>query len=160
MKHVLYLAFIVLAQISKSQDLAQYKSLLVYKISEYVMWPGNPEVINVKTFGQSDVNKYLSKFAQKKEHLNVSEMNQASDMKDCHLIFLPESHSGKFSNIRALTRELGVLVVSEDKSMISKGADIVVFVENDKLKYIINEGSISAKGMIASKKLAVLGASI
>ncbi len=160
MKYIILTASLLIGLKSSGQSLTQYKSLLVYKISEYVMWPGDPAQVSVKTVGDSDVHKVLTKFAARKDHIEVSNVSGADQIGDCHMVFLPESQSAQINSFRSQIGHSSVLVVSEDKNLIGRGADIVIYTENGKLKYIVNEATISAKGMTASKKLAMLGASL
>ena len=160
MKYIILLILITSTQTVMSQRTTQYKSLLVYKISEYVVWPNNPEKVNIGTFGRTEVHDVLTKFARKKDHMTVSSLNQVSDLGNCHLVYLPEEQSGLLSDIRSKIGNTSVLIVSEDKDMIRKGADVVIFMDNGKLKYVVNEGSIMAKGMTPSRKLAALGTNL
>lgn len=143
-----------------SQDTDKYKSLLIYKISEYIVWPDNPDNIKIGTVGESNVGAVLASFAERRDHMTVSSVHHANQIGNCNMIYLPESQASQLKYYRMKISANSVLVVSENKDDIKRGADIVIYTENGKLKYIVNESTITGKGMIPSKKLSSLGSSI
>ncbi|WP_422359447.1 YfiR family protein [Reichenbachiella sp.] len=140
---------------SDEQD--KFKALLVYKFTEYIVWPNNPSVIKVGVMGNSPIYAELVRFASRKENLEVVKLNNTSDAEKCHLVYLSKAQGGLIKPLYASLYEKSVLLVSEDKDHIQKGANAVIYISEGKLKYIMNEQSISIKGMIPSKRLASLG---
>ncbi len=143
-----------------SNDSDKFKALLVYKFTEYIVWPNNPAVIKVGVLGNSAIYAELVRFASRKDNLEVVKLNNTSDAATCHLVYLSEAQGGLIRPLYASLYEKSVLLVSEDKDHIQKGANAVIYISDGKLKYIMNEKSISIKGMIPSKRLASLGESL
>lgn len=138
----------------------KFKALLVYKFTEYIVWPNSPSTIKVGVMGNSPIYDELVRFASRKENLEVVKLVNTSDAANCHLVYLSEAQGGLIKPLYASLYEKSVLLVSENKSHIQKGANAVIYISEGKLKYIMNEQSISIKGMIPSKRLASLGESL
>lgn len=143
-----------------SDDSGKFKALLIYKFTEYIVWPDSPSVIKVGVLGNSPIYNELVRFAERKENLEVVKLNNTSEASSCHLVYLSEAQGGLIKPLYASLYEKSVLLVSEDKGHIQKGANAVVYISEGRLKYIMNEQSISIKGMIPSKRLASLGESL
>lgn len=143
-----------------ADDSGKFKALLVYKFTEYIVWPNSPAVIKVGVMGNSPIYDELVRFASRKENLEVVKLNNTSEAANCHLVYLSEAQGGLIRPLYASLFEKSVLLVSEDKAHIQKGANAVIYISEGKLKYIMNEQSISIKGMIPSKRLASLGESL
>lgn len=154
----------VLVLLASSFGLAQsemrYKALLVYKISEYVVWPDGKQQVIVGVAGDSEMYNTLNDFAQKRDHIKVVKLNDPKEVINCHMVYVTSENSNMMPHYRMHIASKSILVLSEDKDLIKKGADITIFTENSKLKYVVNEGTISGKGMVASGKLLSLGRSM
>ncbi|MFY0628318.1 MAG: YfiR family protein [Reichenbachiella sp.] len=157
---IILICSVLIAYSANAQNESKYKSLLIYKISEYIVWPSVEGQIQLGAVGNSDINDMLMSFSNKREHMNVVNIDDSGQLGNCQMVYLPESQEEQLKLFRAKVGFNSVLIVSEVKEHITKGADIVVFTENRKLKFIVNEKTINQKGMIASKKLATLGDSI
>lgn len=138
----------------------KFKALLVYKFTEYIVWPNSPAVIKVGVMGNSQVYDELVRFASRKDNLEVVKINNTDDADQCHLVYLSKAQGGLIRPLYAALYQKSILLVSEDKGHIQKGANAVVFLTDGKLSYIMNEQSITMKGMIPSKRLASLGQSL
>ncbi|SMD32367.1 protein of unknown function [Reichenbachiella faecimaris] len=143
-----------------SEDSDKFKALLVYKFTEYIVWPNSPSVIKVGVMGNSPIYNELVRFASRKENLEVVKLNNTNEAASCHLVYLSKAQGGLIKPLYASLYEKSILLVSEEKAHIQKGANAVVYISEGKLKYIMNEQSISIKGMIPSKRLASLGESL
>ncbi|MGL1888798.1 MAG: YfiR family protein [Reichenbachiella sp.] len=148
------LTFFASAQESK------FKALFIYKFAEYVEWPSNPSTLTVGIIGSTDVFKELSSFAANKGGMEVIKINSASEASKCNMIFIPSSESGTIDQFQSSTASKSILVVADDSSLVTKGADIGFFMDAGKLRFKINKNSIESKNMIPSSKLLQLGQSI
>ncbi|UXX78287.1 YfiR family protein [Reichenbachiella carrageenanivorans] len=138
----------------------KFKALLVYKFTEYIVWPNSPAVIKVGVMGNSEVYEELVRFAARKDDLEVVKINNTEDADQCHLVYLSKAQGGLIRPLYAALYQKSILLVSEDKAHIQKGANAVIFLTDGKLSYIMNEQSITMKGMTPSKRLASLGQSL
>lgn len=143
-----------------SDETDKFKALLVYKFTEYIVWPNSPAVIKVGVMGDSPIYAELVRFASRKDNLEVVKLNNTKEAESCHLVYLSKAQGGLIKPLYASLYQKSILLVSEDKEHIQKGANAVIYIAEGKLKYIMNEQSISIKGMIPSKRLASLGESL
>ncbi|MEO9850809.1 MAG: YfiR family protein [Reichenbachiella sp.] len=142
-----------------SGEMDKHKALLIYKFTEYIVWPDTPDKITVGVLGDSPIYDELVRFAARKENLEVIKLTSTKDADQCQLVYLSKAQGGLMKPLFASLYQTSVLLVSEDKSHIQKGANAVVYESEGKLSYIMNEQSIKIKGMIPSRRLASLAQS-
>ncbi|MEO9964714.1 MAG: YfiR family protein [Reichenbachiella sp.] len=141
---------------AQANDMDKFKALLIYKFTEYIVWPDSPAKITVGVLGNSTIYNELVRFAGRKDNLEVIKLENTDDASKCHLVYLSEAQGGLIKPLFASLYQKSILLVSEDRNHIQKGANAVVYVSEGKLRYIMNEESIKIKGMIPSKRLASL----
>ncbi|WP_109832331.1 YfiR family protein [Reichenbachiella versicolor] len=160
----LLLSFFLLTMFSRysgyCQNLDQYKALLLYKVSEYIIWPNEQSSRTIGVFETAGVYKNLSSFAKNKENLNILPLTTPEDANKCDIVFITEEN---IDILRDYARSIGnksILLISATKTHIHKGADFVLYTEDKQLKYIFNEPKMTYKGMTASNKLSSLAQSL
>ena len=62
-----------------------------------------------------------------------------------------------FDKVLAAVSGKPILIITEKPGFARRGADINFFIENDKLRFEINEKNITGKGMSIATDLLVLG---
>lgn len=144
---------------SQADQMDKYKALLISKFTEYIVWPDTPEKITVGVLGDSQIYEELVRFASRKENLEVIKLTSTDDATKCQLVYLSKAQGDLMKPLFASLYKSSVLLISEDKNHIQKGANAVVYVADGKLSYIMNEQSIKIKGMIPSRRLASLAQS-
>ena len=159
-KYSFLILFCLWLSYSANAQESKFKALFIYKFSEYIEWPSSPSKIVVGVAGETDVYNQLSKFAASKENLEVISIMSAEESSKCNIIFLPSSHDKELSSYVSNINKRSILVVSENKSLVNKGADIGFYLEDGKLRFLINKESIENKSMVPSSKLLALGTSI
>ncbi|WP_109831615.1 YfiR family protein [Reichenbachiella versicolor] len=145
---------------SKAQNLDKYKALLVYKVSEYIIWPEEDHVKKIGVFKDASIYKDIMSYASKRENLEIVTLTSVSDAVNCDMVFISTAHNKELYNYAKGIDKKSILLVSETKAHIQRGADLVIYVEDNKLKYLYNESKINFKGLSASSKLSSLGQSI
>ena len=157
---LIYLITLLLSFSATAQSTDSYKSLLLYKFAEYINWPNSDGEVKVGSVGNSAIYTKLAAFAAKREHMSVVSIAHAGELSDCDMVFLSDGYGDQLKYFRAKIQYNSVLVVSENKDDILRGADIVMFEEGGKMKFILNERTIQDKGLIASKRLSTLAYSM
>lgn len=160
MKYLILVMISVSSTLSVSAQESKFKALFIYKFSEYIEWSSNPSTLVVGIAGQTDVFDQLSVFAKAKDNLEVIKIQGASEASKCNIVFLPRSQDKVLANYASTIGKSSILVVSENEKLATKGADIGFFLEQGKLRFLINQQSIENKGMTPSSKLLALGKSI
>ena len=148
-----------LSQITNAQE-SKFKALFIYKFAEYIEWPASPAKIVVGVVGTSDVYDQLSSFAASKDNLEVRVISGSGEAKTCNIIFLPDSQNPKIGSYVSAIGGKSILLVSETSNLVPQGADIGFYLEDGKLRFLINKNSIESKKMVPSSKLLALGKTI
>ncbi|WP_109832129.1 YfiR family protein [Reichenbachiella versicolor] len=159
-KTLFIICFLSIVSLSASAQESKFKALFIYKFAEYIEWPSSPSKIVVGVAGKSDVFNQLSTFAASKDNLEVKNISSASDSKSCNIIFLPNAQSGQLNSYVSTINGNSILLVTENSKLVPQGADIGFYLEQGKLRFLINKGSIESKKMVPSSKLLALGKAI
>jgi hypothetical protein len=139
---------------------AKFKALFLYKFTEYIEWPTGSDNLVVGVVGNSDVLEELKKFTAAKQNIEVINVSSASQAGSCNIVFLPKGENKQFDAMVSSIGKSSILLVSDNKDLVKKGADIGFFLESNKLRFLINKSNIESKKMLPSSKLLELGTTI
>ena len=152
----LILTSLILASNAFAQDFDKFKALLVYKVSEYVLWPTDQEYRTIGLYKDASIYRELTQFADSRTGIKIVHLDKPEDVSKCDIIFVCEGHKNEINNFVKNIEDQSILVISETKDHYTNGADLVFFIEDDKLRFAVNDTKISGKGMSASRKLTAL----
>jgi hypothetical protein len=165
MKKVALFILAVFLLASFNDALAQkekYYSLFIYNFSKYIKWPdsGNSSEFVIGVLGSPDMVNILSKTAASKTvngaDIVVKQFNDASEISDCHILFISERESSKLDEITSLTPNESILIVTDKPGLAKKGS-IINFIEKDgKIKFELNQADAEARGLKVSGSLVSL----
>lgn len=162
---VVMLCLVVASQLLYSKVNAQsnldepsVKALFIYNFTKYFDWQLNQSdnfVIGV--YGQSFVAGKLKKLVESKSvngnKLIVQSINSIDDAINCRILFIPKEESHQLSKISALLKQKGILVISDDKGMISKGSAINFIMVDNKVNFEVNKNAMKNFGLSPSNQL-------
>lgn len=140
----------------------KYQSLFIYNFSKYVKWPEGQQsgdfVIGI--FGSVNMTEALKSMAVNKKvngsNIVIKEFSSTAEIKDCHILFVAESESGKMSQILSQTEGQSILIVSDKPGLAKKGA-VINFVESEgKIKFELNQQYADLRGLKISGSLVSL----
>ncbi len=135
----------------------KFKALFLVKFSEYVEWPGGNSSMILGVAGDAEVLQAAQEYAIKKEGLQVKKITSPADAKSCSIVFLSKSELGSLGNYISTIGQSSTLLVIDGKDKVRQGADIGFYLEDNKLRYLINKSTIESKKMIPSSRLISLG---
>jgi hypothetical protein len=145
---------------AQDRPLHEVYSMMVFNFIKYVQWPdhdktgefvigvvGNNEVYNTLTTwygGKAKGNKtyVIKKFAN------------ASEVTDCHLVYIDRSKSGEFEAINNKVKGKGTLVVTDRPGLGQKGSCINFKTVEDKLRFELNQQAVEASNLKVSGALS------
>jgi len=141
------------------------KAAFLYNFARYVKWPaavlGDKHApLVVAVLGKNPFDKILED-AFKGKRVGERELivkyfeNQAS-LKDCHMLFVPQSEEPGLEKIRENYKDQPVLLVSESISAAQRGAQVGFYLENSKVRFAINEGAAKQARLEVSSELLKL----
>lgn len=141
------------------------KAAFLYQFSKYIEWPEAsyanaqaPFVIGI--YGANPFGNATDKIASKKKTgthpIAFKVLQSVKALNDCHMVFIPSSVPDE--DVKAIidrVRQAKILVVGETAGLIKAGGDIQFFVQENKLRFAINQ-QLPRRGLRASSKLLAL----
>jgi hypothetical protein len=137
-------------------------SMMVFNFTRYVQWPDNDVsgqfVIGV--IGNNDIYNTLNtwyggKPRGSKTYL-IKKFNSASEISNCHVLFIDKSKSGEFETANNKVKGKGTLVVTDKNGLGEKGSAINFKTVDNKLKFELNQKAIEASNLKVSSSLTSL----
>ena len=149
---------LTLSILQLSAQESKLKALFIYKFGQYVEWPDTEKKIKVGVVGKEELYNDLYNLSVARESLEVIKVTQPSDVEKCTIVFLPKSEASQVQLYKKSIGSNSILLVSDDKRMSTKGADISLYTTNSgKLGFTVNPETIKRKNMVPTSKLLTLG---
>lgn len=130
----------------------KYKALFLYNFTKYMEWPDN-EFVTIGVMGNSQVLLELQKIAKTRTKIKLIKLSGSADLDKCNLIFLPEAQSRNFNLVQEGINAKNTIVVVDKGSLTDKGAEIGFYLENSKLKFMINKAKLDETDVKVSQGL-------
>jgi len=157
------LIFFITISISVRAQVEKMQAAFIYNFTMLVNWPSAYQsgdfVISV--FGNGPINKELEDMAKQKKAGNqtivVKRITSPAEIGNSHIVYVPNTAKGKVAEVIAKTASTSTLVVTESEGAGASGSNINFVLVDDKLRFEINEGKASAKGLKLAVNLVKLG---
>ena len=143
----------------------QVHSLFVLNIAKYSTWPSSDGEFHIVVFGKSKMYEELLRQVSGK-HINgqiikVTQTDDAGEIGAAQIVFLADGKSSNLSDIVKATDGRSTMVIAEREGLFRKGAGFsFVLMENNTLRYDINNVELEKRNIKVSKNLANLANSI
>ncbi len=158
----LFFSYHLAAQTSREYNI---KAVFLYNFTQFVEWPANtfrtpdaPFVIGI--LGNDPFHSYIDETVAgekvKGHSIIVQRYLDVKDIKNCHILFITDSESGKLKEILASLPNKNMLTVSDIPDFAITGGIIRFMTKENKIKLQINlSASKNADLNISSKLLQV-----
>jgi len=162
MRKVSVLILFVFLSISSFGQNYKYHSLFIFSFTRYVQWPEsfNQGDFEITVYGDSPLLSELSNMAQTKKvgerTIKVSKINSISEIKKCHILFIPASKSDQIAEIISKINSQSILLVTEENGLGSKGSNINFIIRDGKLAFELNQVTINKQNLKVSNELSRL----
>jgi len=139
----------------------QVHSLFVMNIAKYSTWPSHANEFHIVVFGKSKIYDELMKHVTGKNinglTIRVTQTDNVADLGAAEIIFLSDGKSGSLSDIVKATDGKPTMVIAEREGLFKKGAGFsFVVMDNNTLRYDINNEELEKRNIKVSKNLASL----
>lgn len=139
----------------------QVHSLFVINIAKYSTWPSNATEFNIVVFGKSKIYDELIKNTAGKNinglTIKVTQADNVAEIGNAHIVFLADGKSSDLSEILKATEARATMVIAEREGLFKKGAGFsFVIMDNNTLRYDINNAELEKRNIKISKNLASL----
>ncbi len=155
------------SQQTKAQEV-NYKSqsLYIYLFTKNIHWPEsyNKRDFVIGVFGNSPIFNELKTMASLKkagsgQKIVIKKVNSLEEItEDIHLVYITSSKSREVNKVKEKIGKNPTLVVAERDGLAKKGAAInFIVMENDALKFEINEKELKSQNLQATPDLLAKG---
>jgi hypothetical protein len=144
----------------------QLKAVFLYNFAQFIEWPASAftsdaapmriGVLGDDPFGSS-LDEVVRNESVRGRRFAVSRSARPEDLKDCQMIYVARSEKARVGEILAALAGRPVLTVSDLDGFAALGGMIRFYVEGNKIRFEINQGSAQEHGLKPGSQLLGLG---
>ena len=133
---------------------------MLYNFIKYVQWPneGEPGDFVVGVIGDENVFATLKTWydgkAKGSKKYVIKKLNNASEAESCQVVYVGKSKNKDFDVIKTSTTGKSVLTVTDGNGMGQKGSCINFKVIDGKLKFELNQATVTGSNLKVSTQLS------
>lgn len=153
---VLWLPLVSLAQ---TQEYT-VKAVFLERFTRFIEWPEEMAisdsslpfilgVIGKNPFGSLLDEIYSAQKIRNKE-VKIRSISVLKEIAGCHLLFISESKKKELSEILSFTRKKPILTIGDSEGFTEAGVLINLYLEQDKIRFEINESAFRESGLSIS----------
>lgn len=158
---ILFALFLVGVRVGFSQasSVSQAQTMFIYNFSRLIQWPAGSTTgeFVIGVVGDNEIYTSLVSFVANKkvgsQPIVVKKFDDPQSISRCHIVFVGD---GKISRLNEVVNKLqgsNSLIITERKGMINSGSAIDFFLEQDKLKFVMNSSNAQKYNLTVSKSL-------
>jgi len=147
---------------NEAADEYAVKAMFVYNFAKYFDW----SVINsqqdfvIGVVGNCAITEKLTEISKRKKLLDhtlrVRVVTHPSDVYEMQIVFVPRGNSHMLDKLVPFAKEKNILIITEEKGLLTKGSHINLININGKVRFEMDENNIRESGMKVSKELSSL----
>lgn len=143
----------------------QVHSLFLMNIAKYSTWPNPGNEFHIVVFGKSKIYDELVKQTAGKNinglTIKLSQVESVAEISSAQIVFLPDNKSSNLPDILKATEGKPIMVIAEREGLHKKGAGFsFVLMENNTLRFDINNADLERRNIKVSKNLVGLANSV
>lgn len=142
------------------------KALFIYNFTKHIEWPAsvmNGPRFTIATFGENDVKERLVSVLKGRKlfdkSIEIRAINNTEEISGIHILYIGKTQSATIDKIIQQYGDKGILIITEEKGLSSKGAGINLIRKGDNLRFEINEIALRKAGLKVSNQLISLAIS-
>ncbi len=153
-------ALITVNAMAQERPMHEVYSMMVFNFTKYVQWPDHTATgeFVIGVVGNSDVFNTLNTWYGGKPRGSktyvIKKFNNASEVTDCHVVFIDKSRSGEFESINGKVKGKGTLIITDKNGLGEKGSGINFKTIDNKLKFELNQKALEASNLKVSGALS------
>jgi len=163
MKKLIYLmlAVVVFSSVSEvSAQLEKYQTTFIYNFTRSIQWPNlheEPEfIIGVLSKNHPLIKELEISMGNRTaggRPIKLVEFSSAAEIENCHILFVPNSRLSQMNQVTEKLKNKPALIVTESQGRTPAGSVINLFVENERMKFNLDEELIKNKSLMVSTQL-------
>ncbi len=148
------------AAFAQERPTHEIHSAMLYNFIKYIQWPdeaGGGEFV-VGVIGDDNVYNTLKQWYDGKpkgtKKYVIKKMASAGEASECQVVYIGKSKSKEFDNVKNSISGKSVLTITDGNGLGEKGSCINFKVIDGKLKFELNQGTVSASNLKVSGQLS------
>jgi len=160
---LLLLIFFLSIFSSVNAQVEKMQAAFIYNFTLLVNWPASSTSGDfvIAVVGKSPINKELEDMSKQKKTGNqtivIKQILSAAEVGNAQMVYIPNISKGKIAEIVSKTASSPTLVVTETAGASTSGSIINFVLVDEKLRFEVNEGKATAKGLKLAANLLKLG---
>lgn len=157
---VFVLALVVFAASAQEKPMHEIHAAMIYNFLKYIQWPNDsePGEFVVGVMGEDDVFNTLKSFYDGKpkgaKKYSIRKLASADEAATCAVVYLGKNKNKEFEAIKAATTGKPVLTITDSFNLGKKGSCINFKVIDEKLKFELNQASVTSSSLKVSSQLS------
>lgn len=144
---------------AQTSSQAELHAAYLYNFAKYIKWPQDPDKYTIGALSDDETMEILQNTLKEKrvggKEIVLKRIIKVEEVIECQIVYLSESNSKKLDQVKAISKEKSVLIVTEE-DLIKKGASISFVVEDDRLRFKLKKSALQDAGLIPSDGLLKL----
>lgn len=157
---LLPLALLIIPSWAQDRPTHEIHAAMLYNFIKYVQWPDENEggdfVVGV--MGEDDVFNTLKQWYDGKpkgsKKYVIRKLTSAAEASSCQVVYLGRSKSKEFDDIKNNINGKAVLTITDGNGLGQKGSCINFKVVNGKLRFELNQETVSSSNLKVSSQLS------
>ena len=133
---------------------------MIYNFIKYIQWPNDtePGEFVVGIIGEDDVFNTLKNYYDGKpkgaKKYSIRKLSGAEEAGVCNVVYIGKNKSGQFENVKNAVNGKPVLTITDSFNLGKKGSCINFKVLDGKLKFELNQASVTASTLKVASQLS------
>ena len=133
---------------------------MMFNFIKYVQWPNDaePGEFVVGILGEDDVFNMMKNYYDGKpkgaKKYSVRKLSGADEAGTCNVVYIGKNKSGQFDNVKNATAGKPILTITDSSNLGKKGSCINFKVLDGKLKFELNQASVTASTLKVASQLS------
>lgn len=129
----------------------RHRAMYLYNLVRYVDWQSEETVIGI--IGESDIVPDLLKLAKNNKKVRIKQLDSSDGVNDCNVVFLPSATNAQFYQTQKQIGKNPIFLIVDRKQLVIRGAEMGFYLENEDLKFGVNNQAIEETGIKISQTL-------
>ncbi len=135
------------------------KAVFLFNFFKYIQWPDIPDgqAYKAVVLGDSPIIGPLRKITENRQvngrKIDLLQLSDINEIPPCQILFVSPPETSEIEKITEITLPNNTLIVTDKDGMAKKGSAINFVLENEKVRFELNNKVIEKAGLKSSAKL-------
>lgn len=137
----------------------EYKAAFIERFTRFVEWPNgiDSDTFKIAVIGENPIESSLNTLVKsikiKDRDVELIYTKEIDDLINANLVLISSTEKRRVKEILAFTDQFPILTISDSKGFGAKGVHINMYVDDNYIRYEINQESVEKSNLIVSSLL-------